>query len=133
MLQAKVITNFTIELARGGTSTFAKAWQYGQLVYVPHRAGSWQYAALYEGASRTVIATWEHEPINGKTGLVKQCACDLDELDWQPIVTYRDQLPHDIIHPFVEKANALIRKAEGHSMLQCPACSEKYRKFFQHE
>lgn len=129
-MQAKVITDFTIELARGETATFAKAWQYGRIVYVPHHAGSGLYAALYEASSGAVIATWEHQPINGKTGQVKQCACDLSALDWQPIVTQRDQLPHDIIHPFIQRANTLIHKAEGRSLLQCPGCSEKYRQYF---
>ena len=129
-MQAKVITDFTIELARGGTATFAKAWQYGRIVYVPYHAGSWLYATLYELSSRTVIASWENQPVNGKTAQIKQCACDLNALDWQPIVERRDQLPHEIIHPFVEQANTMIRRAGGCSMLQCPECSEKYRQFF---
>lgn len=133
MIPAKVITDFTIELVRGGTTTFAKAWLYGRIVYVPFHAGSWLYATLYEFSSRTVIASWENQPVNGKTAQIKQFACDLNTLDWQPIVEQRDHLPHEIIHPFVERANAMIRKAEGCSLLQCPECSEKYRQFFQRQ
>jgi hypothetical protein len=127
----KVITDFTIELEGGGTATFAKAWLYGRIAYVPHRAGSGLYAQLYEVSSGALIASWDHQPINGKTAQVKECADGLDTLDWQPIVEQRDRLPHDIIHPFIERANALIRKAGGRSMLQCPACSEKYRQYFK--
>lgn len=133
MLQGKVLTDYTIPSARGGTTTFAKAWLYGRLVYAPHHAGSWLYAELYEAESQALIATWNHQPINGKTGLVKQCACDLNTLDWGPIVEQRDRLPHEIIHPFVERANAIIRKAGGCSLLQCPECSEKYRQFFKRQ
>lgn len=130
MARAKIIKNFTIKLANGDSETIARAWQYGSMVYVPSRVGHWIYAQLYEVSSQFLIASWRHQPINGKVSLVKQCASELSELDWQRLVEQREHPSHDFIHPFVEQANAAIAKAEGRSLLCCPQCSENIRKAF---
>jgi hypothetical protein len=124
-MKAQIITDF---LARGETETFPKALQYGQIVYVSTSVGCSLYARLYEASSHALIASWQHAPINGKTALIKQCACDLNELDWKPIVALRELTPHDVIHPFVERARKAVRKANGVLLLSCPVCSDRMHK-----
>jgi hypothetical protein len=128
-VKAQIIKDF---IAKGETTPFPKAWKYEQIIYVPSSAGNWLYADLYEASSRALVATWK-QPINGKTAQVKQCAYELNTLNWQPIVTQGAQIAHEIIHNFVERAREAVDKAGGSCLVTCPQCSEKYRKMFSGE
>jgi hypothetical protein len=124
--QARILHNLVT-----GDRTYAKAYQFGQVIYAPFTAGSWSYAHVYEASALGLLGSWTHEPMNGRMSLIKQCARELSRLtDWPEVIRVADKLPHEVLHDLVARANASIRAAQGRSWLNCRSCAAQILERF---
>lgn len=96
--------------------------QYGQVIYASHKVGSSLYAEIRDAHAGYPLVRWHHEPINGKTAIIRECAKKLGGLDWKPVIEQRDKLDHAILHPFVEQVQQIVRGTEGRCFIICPVC-----------
>lgn len=111
--------------------TYPKAYQFGQVIYAPFTAGAGSYAVLYEASSLSLLGSWNHEPANGRLNLIKQCARELSRLtDWPEVICSTDELPHEVLHELVTRANACIRAVQGRSWLNCRFCAQRIHERF---